>query len=341
MAQRHRAVAPHVVGGRRVALFVAQAGDLRPDEGPVAGVVVGERGGRRVAGEIGVVGEEPLGQFGVAEPVEIHGQEARVVQPVDVAQRVVELQAVQRPGPVSETEHVVRDEVAVPVEHPSLGDPAVEQRRPPGQEPQGQQLDVGRDGVVQHAAAETGELGEAVGPASAQCVPAALRGDRRPALGGGVERREPAREHAQLPGYRLASPHQLGQPSPPRHPAHHHGRLALAAEGVAHLGQPQVDVRAQPPVQLQLPPAGGLPPSGGAEVEEAGTDRLLDLVRAVADQEHHADVRLVHGGIRGGVRVVAAARPVHRAPRQLVERAQAVSHGRSVLRREAVQQVRK
>ena len=57
------------------------------------------------------------------EPFQVHGQEGDVVEAVDVAQAVVELQAVQRPGPVVEAEDVVGDQVAVAVDDAAAGAP--------------------------------------------------------------------------------------------------------------------------------------------------------------------------------------------------------------------------
>ena len=69
------------------------------------------------------------------EPLEIHGQERHVVDHVDVAQPIVELDAVEDPGPVVEQEHVVGQQVAVTVADPAVVDPLREQRAPTLDEP--------------------------------------------------------------------------------------------------------------------------------------------------------------------------------------------------------------
>src|SRR5581483_1871033 len=123
-------------------LAVAQAGDLAADMGPGGDVVVGQRPGVRLAGQLPVVGQEPLGRLGVAQPFEVHGQEGHVGQHVDVAQPVVELDAVEDAGAVVEAEDVLGLEVAVAVAHRAGGDAVVEQRRPAGQVAAGEVLDM-------------------------------------------------------------------------------------------------------------------------------------------------------------------------------------------------------
>jgi len=69
--------------------------------------VVQQRRGSGVTGELAVVGHELVGQFRGAEPFQVHREEGHVVEHVDVAQVVVELQAVQHPRAVVEAEDVV------------------------------------------------------------------------------------------------------------------------------------------------------------------------------------------------------------------------------------------
>lgn len=66
--------------------------------------------------------------------LDVHGQEGGVVEDVQPAQPVVELQAVERSGPVVEAEDVVGDQIGVAVDDVPVGDPRGEQRRPSGQE---------------------------------------------------------------------------------------------------------------------------------------------------------------------------------------------------------------
>ena len=121
-----------------VALLVAQAGDFGSDEGAVGHVVVAQGDRSGVPGELDVVVQPVVGEVGSAEPFEVHGEERHVVEAVEVAELVVELQAVQGARAVVEAEDVVGDEVAVAVDDPPVGAPVGEQRTAAGQEPGGQ-----------------------------------------------------------------------------------------------------------------------------------------------------------------------------------------------------------
>lgn len=193
------------------------------------------------------------------------------------------------------------------VEHPPLGEAIVEQCPPTCEEPVCQPLDVGLDRVVEHPGPERFHLREAVVPTGEQSVPGALGGDVRAARGVRVECRKQPRQSAQRDRDLGACADQGGQPGRWWHPPHHHGRLSGPAGRIGDLSQPEIDVRGEPTVQVDLAPARTEPQLRCAEVEKTVPNRFLDLVCAVAHQEHHADVRLVDGGERALV-------PVHRSP---------------------------
>ena len=92
----------------------------------------------RVSGVFGVACHELFRQRRGAEPLQVHGQERGVIEAVQPAEPVIEVQAVQDPRPVIEAEDVVGEQVTVPVDDAAVPDPCIEQRCPPGQEPQGQ-----------------------------------------------------------------------------------------------------------------------------------------------------------------------------------------------------------
>lgn len=83
--------------------------------------------GRGVAGVLAVLGEEVRCGLRGAQLFQVHGKEGGVVQAVDVAELIVELQAVQDAGTVLEAEDVLGEQVAVAVDHPPLLDAGVEQ----------------------------------------------------------------------------------------------------------------------------------------------------------------------------------------------------------------------
>ncbi len=101
--------------------------------GAVGEVEVFERPGWGVAGGLLVRAEEhPCGRWS-AEPLEVHGEERRVGEPVADAQALVELQAVKDPRSVRQREDVVGEQVAMPVVDAAFIDPSVEQRPAAGE----------------------------------------------------------------------------------------------------------------------------------------------------------------------------------------------------------------
>ena len=115
--RRHR---EQCSGGLRRGRVVgdAQARDLGADERPVRDVEVLERRRPAVAGAIPIAVEETAREIAAAEPLEIHREERDVGEHVAEAEPVVELEAVEDTRTVGEAEHVVGEEVAVPVADP-------------------------------------------------------------------------------------------------------------------------------------------------------------------------------------------------------------------------------
>ena len=92
--------------------------------------------------------------------------------------------------------------------------------------------------------------------------------------------------------------HEGRQAALGRHAAHDHQMVANVTVGADHVGDPEVHVGGEAPVQLDLAGAHGGPHGPVAEVEEAEIDRLLQLVGTVTHEEDHRRVGLGHG--RGG-----------------------------------------
>ncbi len=101
--------------------------DLGTHERAIGDVVVTEGGRRRVAAVLAVRGEEECRRLRGTELFQVHGEEGGIVEAVDVAQPVVEIQTVEHAWAVVEAEDVVGEQVAVPVHHPPLFDAHVEQ----------------------------------------------------------------------------------------------------------------------------------------------------------------------------------------------------------------------
>ena len=72
--------------------------------------------------------------------------------------------------------------------------------------------------------------------------------------------------------------------------------IAHLAVGADDVGDAEVDVGREPPVQLDLAVADPLTRRAGAEVQEREVDRLLQLVGAVAEEHHPRRVGLGHMG---------------------------------------------
>jgi len=159
---------------------------------------VGRRGGlvwRRVASKLCVPVQEPGTQLRGAAVLQVHSQESGVIEPVEVAQPIVELQAVQHPRAIIRDEDVSSEQVAVAIDDAPGALPGGQQRRSPVEETYRPALEFGHQRVVQHGSGEPPQLLEAVGPPGAETVgppgaqrlPPALGGDLRIASGTGVE----------------------------------------------------------------------------------------------------------------------------------------------------------
>ena len=280
------------VGRPVVALPVAQAGDLAADVGPGGDVVMGQRRRIRLAGELPVAGQERGGGLGGAEPFEVHGQEGDIGENVDVAEAVVELDAVEDAGAVVEAEDVLGLEVAVPVPDRSEGDPLVEQRLPARQVAADEVLDPVGESGVEDRAGEGVHLGEAGVPHGGDGVAPAGGGDLLRRLGRGVEDGDAPGNlgHGLVDGVPVL--HEPGQPPFGRHAAHDYQVVAGHAVLADDVGHAEVDVGGQAPVELHLPVAGLLPGRPVGEVEEPERHRLLELVDAFADRDEDRNVGL-------------------------------------------------
>ncbi len=81
--------------------------------------------------------------------------------------------------------------------------------------------------------------------------------------------------------------HQQGQSTLIRHPVHHQHVFTWRTVSTSHVSHPDIDVRGHTSVQGQLAVAGLAARLNTAEVQKAQVDRLLDLVRAVAQENNH------------------------------------------------------
>ena len=81
----------------------------------------------RVVGRPAVLVKEEVTEVLSTEKFQIHCQKSRVVNPVDIAQPIVELETIQQGGPLWQAEDVLTEQVAVAVDNAAVFDPLFEQ----------------------------------------------------------------------------------------------------------------------------------------------------------------------------------------------------------------------
>ena len=118
-------------------IAVTFASDLRP----IGDVVMRQRRGPHVVAVLPVCVEEPACQVGVPEVLEVHREERDVGQSVTQTEAVVELDAVEDPRPIVQTEDVVSEQISMPIHRSAVVDPPREELRPAIEVPVGHPLD--------------------------------------------------------------------------------------------------------------------------------------------------------------------------------------------------------
>ena len=259
--------------------------------------------------------QELLREVGPAEVLEVHREERDVVEDVHPAQLLVEVEAVDDAGPVGQAEHVVGGQVTVTVD------------REPGAPPAPTAASGGRPRSPTPAPGpDRGRRGRSTRRRSVR--------SRRGCPASGVARPS-GPPHSAISGLRAAVAWKLAirratarrsavtsTPAATRvlnRAAAGSRRMTTTGServgpGGGELADPEIDVGGQPSIQLHLPPAGHGPDPPLAEVEEAEVHRLLHLVGAVADQDHHRAVRLHDRRRLTGRRAGAALRGGSRGP---------------------------
>ncbi len=272
-----------------------QAGDLGPDQRAVGDVPVLQGFGVALPGELPVGGQEPAGEVGPAEVLEVHGQEAGVVEHVTPAEPRVELDAVEDPRAVVEAEDVLREQVPMTVDDPALGHTVGEQRVSAVEIAQRLSADTVEQVAVEDPPRERRGLLEVGGPEHGQVLDRARKVDRRSACGAGMERGHAPRNGCEEGLVEVGIGDHGGQPAIGRQPPHHDEVIDGGPALVDHIVHAEVHVRGEPAVELDLPSAVGQAQLPGREVQERGPDRLAHLVHPVPDEEQHRDVGLDHG----------------------------------------------
>ena len=99
VSNRHSQVADRIVGTGSLPLAVPHTVHLRPNQCAVGDVVVEKGLWCDVCCRGGVAREEVFRQVGATQELEVHCEKRDVVDDVDVTELVVEVEAVQHPGP--------------------------------------------------------------------------------------------------------------------------------------------------------------------------------------------------------------------------------------------------
>ena len=265
--------------GRRggAALAGPDAADLGPDQSPVRDKVVDQCRRGPVAGVFAVPAHEPPGKVCGSELLQVHYQERRVVKAVHPAQAVVEVQAVQHPGPVVQTEDVVRQQVAVTIDNAPLRSSACPTAVTAREELLGQASELVDSSFIEERPARPGSV-EIVLPAVPGDISAALLADRGPAA---LSRRVLSREYpghlTDGPCYGLAGLDERSQAAAGGHPAHQDQVVAGLAGLVPYRRDPKIDIRRKPAVEFRLPGAGFRPRLHRAEVQKAEPTGFFSL----------------------------------------------------------------
>ena len=257
---------------------------------------------RVISGEVQIARHEVLREISAAEELQIHRQEGGVVDDVDVAKPVVELQAVQQHRPVRQAEDVVGQQVGVTVDDAPAGDTPGEEHGAAGDEVIHQSSDIGDGLRVQRAVAGgrvAGQLVEVLRPAGNHRIHPGLGVDGRPTFGVGVETRQHPRDGVQVPGDVRSAAHHGGQPALVGIATHDDHRFGCGA-GCLEMAHPEIGVGGQAAVEGDLVGAGALPLSDAGEIEKVGDDGFLDLVGQVARQHHQPGVGLGDAGVQRG-----------------------------------------
>ena len=114
--------------GVEAALLVTDTRHLDPHVGTQSNIGVQQSHWQVCTGEVLVGTDESLRRIGVAQPLEVHGQEGHIGSHVTAAEMIVELEAVEDPRSVVEAVDVIGLEVSVAVADLVGGDAGREQR---------------------------------------------------------------------------------------------------------------------------------------------------------------------------------------------------------------------
>ncbi len=256
----------------------------------VRDVEVFERRRPLVARDGAVVVEEAAREIGAPEMLEVHRQERHVAENVAEPQPVVELQTVEHPGTVRQTEDVVGQQVAVTVPGVTSGEARREQREPARQVATGEPGNVVGDLGPKDGADERRALADALLPQVANRLVARGIVDRATRGGGGVKASDQVRDPLDTQISVVAVRGERREPTLVGHAPHDDDMVDLRAGGIGDGFDAEVHVGGETPVERDLTLAVRVAARDRRQVDERIVHRLLQLEHTVALERDDRDV---------------------------------------------------
>src|SRR6476661_905881 len=180
-------VPARICGRFLVSLRNTNAVDFGADYTTIGNIEVLQPRWRRVAGISAVRIEVEGGEILSAQKLDVHRQERCVINRVDVAQLVIEFQAVKYRQFFRCTEDIVCQQISVAVNDVMVGEALCEQRATTRHELGGKTLYLANGRMRDHGVWIALQLLEVLLPASSDCTDRCLSVDRPPAGGIGVK----------------------------------------------------------------------------------------------------------------------------------------------------------
>ena len=288
-------------GVRRELLSACQR-HLRTHLRPIGGEERQQRVAPRITARGAIAAHERRGQVRAAGFVQLHDEERQVSRDVDVAQPVIELDAVDHLD-VALEQHVLEPEVAVSIADPAAGGAAVELVPHAGEERRGEPLGGSDSPPLRRFPQQAPQRREVVVERPLD----RFRAIRAPlARSIGVKARKPSADRRQLHGSGRAGRNPPRERRVLRVPPHLdrivHGigavlraELQTAVRCRDQRPHAEIYVGGEPAIESDLGTTHRQPSRGRSVVDVRQHQRLLDLVRPVAGEEDPRDVRLADG----------------------------------------------
>ncbi len=288
---------------RDVPLFRLDAVHLTADVRPIAPVEAEHRRKRLVVRNLlEVEADELVGEPAISAELEVHRQKGDVGGHVAKPDAVVELDAVHdADAAFRPDDNGVRTQVTVAIAHTAGIGAAIHQRPVLLEEA----IHVATDGIVllmgDRPVHELPRLLEVLIPVPPDGICPAEGGDARIRLRARVEVSERGGERPHLLLTHVVLREESRHHPLRRHAPHAHGvfdhfpgapDVVRAGMVASNRCDAQVDAVAESAVEAHLFLAHQPPPLQGAVIKEAKVERLLDLVRELAREEHVRDMRL-------------------------------------------------